>query len=80
METPKNKNWLVNKKNDKLEARNIENKEINNKHDKTFKIILENKEEVAKLINKTIDFGEVIKPEDLEKYNRSFVTKNYRIQ
>ena len=54
--------------------------EINNKHDKTFKIILENKEEAADFINKVIDFKEKIKPEELEKYNKSFITQNLKIQ
>ena len=35
--------------------RNIGNQRTNNKHDKTFKIVLENKEEVANLINRVIE-------------------------
>ena len=60
--------------------RNIGNQRTNNKHDKTFKIVLENKEEVANLINRVIEFEKRIKAEELEKYNKNFITQNLKIQ
>ena len=54
--------------------------EINNKYDKTFKTILENKEEAANFINKVIDFNEEIRPEDLEKYKTDFITRSFIAQ
>ena len=59
---------------------NIGNQRTNNKHDKTFKIVLENKEEVANLINRVIEFEKRIKAEELEKYNKNFITQNFKIQ
>ena len=54
--------------------------EVNNKHDKTFKIILENKEEAANLINKVLELDQKISVKDLQKHNRSFITKNLKLQ
>lgn len=54
----------------------------NNVHDKTFRKILDNKTEVANLINfilKPKAWIE-IKPEDIEKYNSSFVTIHFKNQ
>lgn len=49
--------------------------------DKSYKIILENKEEASKFINKTLKINNTryeIKKEELEKYNRSFITVDFR--
>ena len=54
--------------------------EIDNKYDKTFKTILENKEEAANFINKVLDFNEEIRPEDLEKYKTDFITRSFIAQ
>ena len=50
---------------------------ISQPHDKIFKIILSNKNEVARLINKQLELKEEkykIKAENLEKYNCKFIT------
>lgn len=54
--------------------------EVNNEHDKTFKIILENKKEAVNLINKVVEFDKKIQEEELEKYNKNFITQNLKIQ
>ena len=57
---------------------------IENTHqykDKSYKIILENKEEASKFINKILKIINTkyeIKEEELEKYNRSFITVDFR--
>ena len=48
---------------------------INNEHDKIFRKILDNKQEAANFINKTLNLKKKIKPEQLEKYNCSFITE-----
>ena len=53
---------------------------VNNKHDKIFKTILENKEEAANLINQALKLTKKIKPKEIEKYSSSFITKNFEVQ
>ena len=53
---------------------------LNNKHDKIFKTILENKEEAANFINEALKLTKNIKPEEIEKYSSSFITKNFEAQ
>ena len=53
---------------------------VNNKHDKIFKTILENKEEASNFISKALELEEKIKEGDLEKYNSSFITSNFEAQ
>ena len=48
---------------------------INNEHDKIFRKILDNKQEAANFINKTLKLNKPIQPEQLEKYNSSFITE-----
>ena len=48
---------------------------INNEHDKIFRKILDNKQEAANFINKTLNLKKKIKPEQLEKYKCSFITE-----
>ena len=48
---------------------------INNEHDKIFRKILSNKQEAANFINKTLNLKKPIQPEQLEKYNSSFITE-----
>ena len=55
-------------------------KKVNHPHDKIFRTILNDKEEVAKLINKTIDLDEKITKEEIEKYNTSYISKNFENQ
>ena len=47
------------------------------KHDKLFRQILNNKEEVAKLINQELDPEEKIKAENLEKYETHYITNKF---
>lgn len=48
---------------------------INNEHDKIFRKILSNKQEATNFINKTLKLNKKIEPEQLEKYNSSFITE-----
>ena len=53
---------------------------VNNKYDKIFKTILENKEEAANFINQALKLNKKIKPKEIEKYRSSFITKNFEAQ
>lgn len=53
---------------------------ITQKHDKTFKMIFSDKEEVAKFLNETLKPKEKIEAEELEKYKSSFITSTFRNQ
>ena len=55
---------------------NIQEKEINQEHDKIFRTILDKKENAALIINKAIDAKIEIK--DIEKYKNSFVNKVFQ--
>ena len=55
---------------------NIQEKEINQEHDKIFRTILDKKENAALIINKAID--EKIEIKDIEKYKNSFVNKVFQ--
>lgn len=60
--------------------KNKDNKSINNKHDKTYRKLLSNKEDAAYIINKALNLkGKVkVKPEELEKYESSYVTPRFQ--
>lgn len=54
---------------------------IQQPHDKTYKIILSNKKEVARLINRALKIMDKkcqIKENEIEKYNRNFITKSLK--
>jgi len=53
---------------------------INNKHDKLFRDLLADKEEVAKLLNKFFKFRKEVISSELEQYNSSFITRKYQNQ
>ncbi len=55
---------------------NIQEKEINQEHDKIFRTILDKKENAALIINKAINAKIEIK--DIEKYKNSFVNKVFQ--
>ena len=55
---------------------NIQEKKINQEHDKIFRTILDKKENAALIINKAIDAKIEIK--DIEKYKNSFVNKVFQ--
>ena len=49
----------------------------NSKHDKLFKIILSNKQEAAKFMNKVLKINYKIKAEKLELYNKEYITTKF---
>ncbi len=53
---------------------------VNNEHDKILRKSLDNKNEVAKFLNKTLNLKKKIEANNLEKYNSSFVAKDLRNQ
>ncbi len=52
--------------------------EKHQKHDKIIRDILNDKEEVVKIINKYIKPKEKLKKEEIEKYETSYITKNFQ--
>ena len=53
----------------------ITQKRVNNPHDKIFRIYLDNREEVVKIINRKLELKRKLEKEEIEKYNSSFVNK-----
>ena len=49
----------------------------NSKHDKLFKIILSNKQEAAKFMNKVLKINYKIMAEKLELYNKEYITTKF---
>ncbi len=78
------KDWIKSNDKDKKNELNeeqdsyeiITNKDVNNKHDKTYRSILDSKKDAAYIINQVLNLEEKIKEEEIEKYNSSFVTNN----
>ena len=76
------KDWLQNNDKDRKSELNEEqenyeiltNKDVNNKHDKTYRSILDSKKDATYIINQVLNLEEKIKQEEIEKYNSSFVT------
>ena len=62
---------------DELEIVSIdsENKNVNQRHDKSFREILKNKKEMSKFLEQFI--GLEVKEEEIEIYNSSFINKHY---
>ena len=56
---------------------NLKNKSKHHKHDKLFRKILNDEEEIVKLINEELDPEEKIKVGDIEKYETKYITKLY---
>ena len=52
-------------------------RKVNNPHDKIFRIYLDNREEVVKIINRKLELKKKLEKEEIEKYNSSFVNKRY---
>lgn len=62
-------------------TKNIYNKkEIQHKHDKTFRKILDNKKEFIIFINNIFNLKEKLEEKNIEKYNRKFVSVDYKNQ
>ena len=55
----------------------ITQKRVNNPHDKIFRIYLDNREKVVKIINRKLELKRKLEKEEIEKYNSSFVNKRY---
>ena len=51
---------------------------IDNEHDKLFKDLLSDKEEARKFINKFLKLPEPLKKNELELYNSSYITSEYK--
>jgi len=51
---------------------------VNNEHDKLFKDLLSDNEETRKFINKFLKLEEPIKENELELYNSSYITTEYK--
>lgn len=57
----------------------LEIKEENQDHDKTYRMILSDKDEASKLINKTLKLGKYkLNENDIEKYTNRFITNDYK--
>ena len=54
--------------------------QVDKEHDKIFKAIFDNKEEVVKFINKALKLKNEITEEQLEKYNSSYITRAFQSQ
>lgn len=56
-------------------------KQINKPHDKIFKDVLDDKKEVVTFLNERLKLANTkyaLKEDDLEKYNREFITENFQ--
>lgn len=61
-----------------MEPEEIYTYNIDNEHDKLFKDLLSDKEEARKFINKFLKLPEPLKQNELELYNSSYVTLEYK--
>ena len=74
-----NKNvTTLNEEKAKYKLDKSENSKEHHKHDKIFRQILNNKKEVAVLINQEIKPENEIKEEDIEKYETKYIVKLYK--
>ena len=77
------KDWLQkndtnrkNELNEEQENYEILDNPINNKHDKTYRSILDSKKDATYIINQVLNLEQEIKQDEIEKYNSSFVTND----
>ena len=61
-----------------MEPEEIYTYNIDNEHDKLFKDLLSDKEETRKFINKFLKLPETLKQNELELYNSSYITSEYK--
>ena len=61
-----------------MEPEEIYTYNIENEHDKLFKDLLSDKEETRKFINKFLKLSEPLKQNELELYNSSYITSEYK--
>ena len=57
---------------------NSKKTEINNKHDKCFRDILSDKDEIISILKDFVNPQNTIKSEEIEPYNTSFITSKYQ--
>lgn len=74
----KKEEWMLHEESETYEPQKEEF--ISYKHDKTYKEILSNKEDVACIINRVLELDEEsgIQPKEIEKYKSSFITKQFK--
>ena len=63
------------------EEKYSDRKEVNKPHDKIFKDVLDDKKEVVTFLNERLKLANTkyaLKEDDLEKYNREFITGNFQ--
>ena len=76
-----NINYFKNVLREDSEPYKYDRKSVYHKHDKIFREILEDKSEIANLINKILKLEnkkEALTEKDLERYKRKFVTDNFK--
>ena len=61
-----------------MEPKEIYTYNIDNEHDKLFKDLLSDKEETRKFINKFLKLPEPLKQNEIELYNSSYITSEYK--
>ena len=76
----KNNKYILMEDEEKYSFNKKETKYINNKHDKTFRKILDNKKELIIFLNKILKLKNKIKENEVEKYNSSFISIDFRNQ
>lgn len=79
-EQERHTNQIVEESLQDYEITNINTEKIAHEHDKTYRTLLSNKNDVAYIINKALKSKEKskIKNEDLEKYNTNFITNEFK--
>lgn len=77
----KNSELILNEKSEPYLIENSEEqkgKQINNRHDKCFRDILSDKNEIISLLKDFINPKNTIRAEEIEAYNTSFITSKYQ--
>ena len=78
IKTIKYEHYLKIEKSILMESEEIYTYNIDNEHDKLFKDLLSDKEEARKFINKFLKLPEPLKQNELELYNSSYITSEYK--
>lgn len=78
IKTIKYKNYFEIEETTLMEPEEIYTYNIDNEHDKLFKDLLSDKEETRKFINKFLKLPEPLKQNELELYNSSYITSEYK--
>ena len=78
IKTIKYENYFEIEESTLMEPEEIYTYNIDNEHDKLFKDLLSDKEETRKFINKFLKLPEPLKQNELELYNSSYITSEYK--